>query len=667
MLHRSANALVLALFYAALMLPSWIITCILTSRPIPTDSYDSISGYHRTWPGPKQYSLYLQNERWYHAARVLQSIASVLVLPLTSAVCASAAVIYMQRGGDLTLRQTMALADRSWMDLWTGLKLLPLFQTDTWKRQGSSFLRLALVVSLLGLIVFPLQAIFLSTTTVKALTQMHRAPDLVDLVDSWGGTADSYNSIMAVTRAALTTATTTERHASLWSCGRGLDPFDTPCERQGATLDNISALADPFLAELPSGFNTGLIRQFLPRINSSARFEEVTPDEFPAGCAERPDAFYANYANASYPYGGDARYFWGLEACMPANVTQSSWKATRDRQDFSEVLYLNVTLDRYRPYLKTQSFYRLTVDTTAGYFELPNYMNGGLPGPLLASNPGPLCGDDCEYQGLPSSNKNRRDAAIATPPAGELEVVPGKGPLFTIAMALFGPSSFINTRSQHPEAYETFTRHRGSPRPNAGACIDLLPLIRLLHPGHTDCITNYDQRTDASSALYLIVDWLAEFVAVDPRRLSSAFSAAAFLANKARLDHDFTRWPRFDVHYDMGADTQIPTISPAAMIVVSVLMGLHLAMLLALALYAAWSPRWTGQLDAFALLRIGAAVAERLPLRVAHETEKVDVLDAIPGSMGDRAEGQVVGVLGLGAPVRLRAKRKFSAYQPRCT
>lgn len=85
-------------------------------------------------------------------------------------------------------------------------------------------------------------------------------------------------------------------------------------------------------------------------------------------------------------------------------MTQSPWQATRDRQDFSEELFLSISFDgtSYMPVNETpnrqKTLYKITLHTTAGYFELPNYMNGELPGPLLDYDPTKHCGDDCNLQ-----------------------------------------------------------------------------------------------------------------------------------------------------------------------------------------------------------------------------------------------------------------------------
>lgn len=55
-----------------------------------------------------------------------------------------------------------------------------------------------------------------------------------------------------------------------------------------------------------------------------------------------PGVFYVDY-NYLNPADRTADG-WRLEACMPADLRQSPWNATTKRRDFSEELYLNVTV-----------------------------------------------------------------------------------------------------------------------------------------------------------------------------------------------------------------------------------------------------------------------------------------------------------------------------------
>jgi hypothetical protein len=121
------------------------------------------------------------------------------------------------------------------------------------------------------------------------------------------------------------------------------------------------------------------------------------------------------------------------------------------------------------------------------------------------------------------------------------------------------------------------------------------------------------------------------------------------------------------VSYDLGADTQIPVISHDGMIVVSVLLGLDIASLLTMAIYSAVTPRWTNQFDSFAMMRIGAAMSEHLPLHVAHRPERIEVLSGFIGDVPpDEADigkpSKNVGELGLGAAFSLRGGMKYTCY-----
>lgn len=105
-----------------------------------------------------------------------------------------------------------------------------------------------------------------------------------------------------------------------------------------------------------------------------------------------------------------------------------AWSNTYRRQDFTEVLYLNISVMGYEDAGETtQSFdspttggvFKITADTTAGYFELPNYMNGGQAGPLIDGVPDDddHCGFDCERQVYGSSMISSR----AVPPVSNFQ------------------------------------------------------------------------------------------------------------------------------------------------------------------------------------------------------------------------------------------------------
>ncbi|KAF8815773.1 hypothetical protein BYT27DRAFT_7224704 [Phlegmacium glaucopus] len=400
-LHRSVYIPAFVLGYTALAIFAWAVTCILSYRPITTDHYGIWFSLNYIHP------LFVKNEQWFRMARFIQSIVTVLTIPLTSAVCSKAAVVFIQRQSGLSLRQAMVLADKGWTEPKLYAKLL--FASGGLKRYGSSFLFLAILLNILGGIISPLQSLFLTSRTIKTPTRPGMVVQLTDILDLFKTSSYDLDLIPVLVRSAITSTSKTDLQSGLWtsspiicntptSKNDNTDPTSESCALGGITLANMSQLPEPFLAQLPLGYNTGLIRQFLPRINSSATREVITEADFPANCDTLPGSFYVNYANAR-EFGN-----WSLIACMPANQINSPWKPVRTRQDFSEELYLNLSVSGFGaapwdPPETRGGLFKIIVNTTAGFFELPNYMNRQLPGPLLDDDPSNYCGIDCVSQG----------------------------------------------------------------------------------------------------------------------------------------------------------------------------------------------------------------------------------------------------------------------------
>ena len=150
----------------------------------------------------------------------------------------------------------------------------------------------------------------------------------------------------------------------------GLDP-----------LQNVTSTLHPFLAQLPNNFSTGVLQQFIPRINTSATYDPITEIQFPSDCQTLAGSFYGEYGNTNEG--------WSVVACMPYDQRLSPWKATHLRQDFSETLFLNIS----------GQYFKATVNTTAGYFELPNYANNQRFSDILDRDPNELCGVSCPPEG----------------------------------------------------------------------------------------------------------------------------------------------------------------------------------------------------------------------------------------------------------------------------
>lgn len=230
---------------------------------------------------------------------------------------------------------------------------------------------------------------------------------------------------------------------------------------------------------------------------------------------------------------------------------------------------------------------------------------------------------------------------------------------------------------ERPEAYlypnVTWEVYKAQPNPNA--CIGKVPFVSLLRTDIDSyqignylegCLKNDVHTHDdlqRQIANYVKLFYWNDYDGYNGERITNAFNSAAFIANEAWLNSPSGEW---SVSYDYGADATVPVISATGMIVISVLIGTFLSALLALAIYSAVLPRWADQLDAFAMLRIGASISDDIQFRATEHTRKITALDRLPGWIGDATDGEDErGQLALGARGPLNRKRKFMAYDLR--
>lgn len=386
--------------------------------------------------------------------------------------------------------------------------------------------------------------------------------------------------------------------------------------------------------------------QFMPRINSSITFAPVPQTAVPENCDTLSGAYYVEYTYNET--------LLNLQVCMPDDISVSPWKATRDRQDISEQMFLNINYgtpvspatDDRNP---SNITLKLLVNTTLGYFELPNYNNSGIAGPLLAKDPHDTCLDNdshCLSQWVfrRSLQLNESDSSFA------IGRIANQGPLAMIAAAMFDPGSFIATQLPQKVIDPPRALIRGP-----GIPCTLAPLILLLG----DLILNpcYPETLAADDGYEYVSSWLANFYDTDA--MGDALHAAVILASQVWLTSvtgSLTVW------YDLGQDSERPKISSAGVIILSIMLAIDLALLLALATYVSFSHTWTSDFNSAAMMRLGAARAEEFPLMISSregKRETEEVLGQIPGWVGDARPDDEVGVLAVGAIAPLRPGRKY--------
>ena len=146
-LFRRTYLLVLVSFYSCLSIIAWTIICVQTHRPITTHTY----GYEwSAYNFPVLAKRMKSNAEWFRAAKICLAITNTLIVPLTSTVCASAAVIYVQNFGrrrHFSMQHTATLADKGWSSPPVWLALLSM---KGWRSQGSYFLAFAMGFHALG-------------------------------------------------------------------------------------------------------------------------------------------------------------------------------------------------------------------------------------------------------------------------------------------------------------------------------------------------------------------------------------------------------------------------------------------------------------------------------------------------------------------------------------
>lgn len=112
-LHSAIWPFVIFLAYAAVCLYPWVVFCITATKPIGSKKeYSNIE-----WESKTINSSIAKHERHIRAAEILMSVATLLTIPVTSAICSMAAVAFMQRGSlrtKMNLIQLGALVDQGW-------------------------------------------------------------------------------------------------------------------------------------------------------------------------------------------------------------------------------------------------------------------------------------------------------------------------------------------------------------------------------------------------------------------------------------------------------------------------------------------------------------------------------------------------------------------------
>ncbi|KAJ5300771.1 uncharacterized protein N7443_005773 [Penicillium atrosanguineum] len=253
----------------------------------------------------------------------------------------------------------------------------------------------------------------------------------------------------------------------------------------------------------------------------------------------------------------------------------------RNRQDFTEILYLNLTGSNIAAFSYSENSYATQ---------------------FLYKPPRNVCDDSWQ------TFKNARRSTTTnttTLTAGSLSPLSTKykGPLLMTNFATFGPDSFIDTFPAAYAAMEAESKATGAvTMDSSDIWIANPPLSNLIldkseGPFYDLCISfdilGDEEWSPAGSSISARLQWFTN----NADRFPSVFTAAAYLCNAQLLS---------DVYQNLGKDLEIPSISLLGIVLVSILIGIYLIPLLILGLYTGNPVRWTGHLDSFVMLRFRA-------------------------------------------------------------
>lgn len=431
-LRYRTRALWLLGFYILLIVVPWVLTCLLAHRPINAASYVRQQGFR------DQEVTTMRN--WNSAVGVLNAIAGLItstqyvydvlptthtnyvnyyLVPVLSAVLAQAAVLFCQRRKTnefLSLRDMFALADRGWTNaplIWKSIWTRPSIPGE---KSSAAFLLPAACLIILGAVQQPLYQILVGVSTTSVVT-CRDVPSWFQFSNCTGRQLygevgrDIEPAQLAVSRhllmrsrvdSGLASISVDDAQPYLWSVNATYKPnVDTfghlaapglstlrrwVFERQTLSYWELDGpVPEFFVASLPAGTTTGVLRQHLMRLNSSVSCEEIDSSEFPSPCpGDRP-------FNVSWQRVIDT----DVRICVPGDYTTFPWTLSRSRQEHMEEIYIDINdtslgtsqFDSLNSQSNTSYSIHCTATTTRGYFELGNDQNKNTHEPILEQWP----------------------------------------------------------------------------------------------------------------------------------------------------------------------------------------------------------------------------------------------------------------------------------------
>ncbi|KAL8318172.1 hypothetical protein RB597_001548 [Gaeumannomyces tritici] len=652
---RHYSTLILVAFYIPVTVVPWAASCVLSTRPIAPGAATYEDSRGRLSP-----SDLASVGIWMTAIRALDTIAAVLAIPVVSAVLSHAAVVVAQRRSatqNLNVRQLLSLADGPWTRL---------------KRNYStklSALGLALVIHS---IVLPFTRAILAAPEVITVASCLEDPSLqftgpgcdaavprayaLAGFDPEPADIDRLPRDLAAARIAsrLASESRTQPQLHLWKEG------SQEASSSIADLASRGSGSPFFVSSIPAGTNTGVVRQHAMRLDSKVKCSLVEVGEYPENCpGDQP--LVGALGN------GDGT----VKFCVPGAQGAAAWTLSRNSQKIQEHVFLASWAgpnmgDSTAQSPRANFTARCDAETTRGYFELPNKYNGARPGPLLARWPSAAelqeqgSGDRLPNGAVPVETDSAEASGPSRPPFPAVSSPFGTsnfrtpGPLMSTFLSALGDGSFLHL------ANETWVTGQGR-AVLRDICSRGLPFASLW-PSQGPPVTECDAVVGVSDGaaneliLRLVLDWFARFDPATEQGRSNAeatISAGMYLANEAMLvltaeamqgkagqASDTAAVGSRRVYSAQGTAIVKPRdIGLPAQAIVSLLLALQLAVLLALAAVASCSRTTSDRLDAAMMLLAGACLRDELLSEPAAHSVSASKLGDVDASAALRLGG----------------------------
>ncbi|KAI1359938.1 hypothetical protein F5Y08DRAFT_318349, partial [Xylaria arbuscula] len=630
--HRSTCTIVF--FFLFFLITPWVFVVVLNFRPIGDEIHQTTyGGMVNSWDdvsGNINGVMVSTSNGLARASKVFFLVCAVLTYPVLSMVLDHAAVATVQRHRPeqrLNAAQLLSLADSPWSRLPSSFK-------TSGPRTSYSWYAIGLIA--LGFIQLILQSALVTWDKVRVATNcdVPNAFDCHDGHQSYGIAGyDSTPVRMRQVPAALVTQEVRARMST-----------DSAYAPQLRVWYDETPNATSFTSSLPAGFHTGVLRYHAMRLNSSVQCQSIPRTSFPDACSG-PKPFYGNLSLPSREEEDDAASGQpdiSMRWCVPGNYTTSPWSGSRDREDISEDIFIDVFVPdgAYDEGESVQSFTtHCSANTTRGYFELPNFHNDLTHGPLL-NNFTIHDRYSTTYNDIPYDEILHTLPYMSNYPYSTSDQL-APGPLTTTMLSMFGNESWILplqgiTNNTSTATLNTIYRDM---------CIGGIPFInwdyeRGFAAAGSGCVVPDGGVSEPLIQIKKhVYTWFSYFGDTDG--VSGTLSSATNFANEATLTRSSPSTRDVDtagvIYSSPGAEVLKPSIPLPAIIIISILIGIETLAILGLVNYTRRRPTFTTRLDAFVVAAIGAqlwgADVEMADLREPRDNlcEKLERHDGVLG------------------------------------